>query len=122
MAMLGVAALLPFNQANADLVAVGDTLAIDFESPSPAFGTAGVGTTMSTNFNLFDTQAADGATVSQTGFVNLAGDSIAGVGFGGHQQLGQGHGTHRGGFQLNNGFALQRKFDLLRQLWRGQCG
>ena len=79
MAMLGVAALLPFNQANADLVAVGDTLAIDFESSTPVFGTAGVGTTAATNFNLFNTQAADGATVSQTGFVNLAGDSIAGV-------------------------------------------
>ena len=81
MAMLGVAALLPFNQANADLVAVGDTLAIDFESssPVPVFGTGGVGTNASTNFNLFNTQAAVGATVSQTGFVNLAGDSIDGV-------------------------------------------
>ena len=79
MAMLGVAALLPFNRANADLVAVGDTLAIDFESSTPVFGTGGVGTTAATNFNLFNTQAADGATVSQTGFVNLAGGSIAGV-------------------------------------------
>ena len=79
MAMLGVAALLPFNQASADLVAVGDTLAIDFESPSPVVGTGGVGTTPATNFNLFSTQAVDGATVSQTGFVNLAGDSIADV-------------------------------------------
>ena len=79
MAMLGVAALLPFNQASADLVAVGDTLAIDFESSSPVFGTGGVGTTAATNFNLFNTQAADGATVSQTGFVNLAGDSISDV-------------------------------------------
>ena len=79
MAMLGVAALLQFNQANADLVAVGDTLAIDFESPSPVVGTGGVGTTPATNFNLFNTQAVDGATVSQTGFVKLAGDSIADV-------------------------------------------
>ena len=52
---------------------------LTFESPSPVVGTGGVGTTPATNFNLFNTQAVDGATVSQTGFVNLADDSIDGV-------------------------------------------
>ena len=45
-------------------ITVGTVIGIDFESPSPVFGTAGVGTNPVTNFNTFDVQAADGATVS----------------------------------------------------------
>ena len=52
----------------------------DFESPDPAFGTGGVGTNAATNFNLFDTQAADGATVSQAGFIDMAGAIVPGLG------------------------------------------
>ena len=37
MAMLGVAALLPFNQANAEIV-VGDVIGIDFQNSTDMFG------------------------------------------------------------------------------------
>ena len=67
-----------------DTMMPGATVCFDFESPTPVFPTDGsndsVGTNPATNFNLFDTQAADGATVSQTGFINQAGDSVPGLG------------------------------------------
>ena len=59
------------------------TACFDFESPTPAFpadgSNAGVGTNAATNFNLYDTQAADGTTVMQTGFVDLTGAPITGL-------------------------------------------
>lgn len=57
-----------------------DAVGFDFESPAPVFGTGGVGTNAVTNFNLFDTQATDGTTVSATGFVDVTGASVAGLG------------------------------------------
>ena len=60
-----VAAMAYTTTAQADLVAVGDVLAIDFESPAPVFGTGGVGTNLATGFITFDTQAADGLTAIQ---------------------------------------------------------
>ena len=57
---------------------LGTTVGFDFESPTPAFGDASVGT--SGNFNLFNTQATDGATISQTGFIDLTGASVPSLG------------------------------------------
>ena len=51
-------------------ITVGTVIGIDFESPSPVFGTAGVGTNPVTNFNTFDVQAADGATATFVGTLN----------------------------------------------------
>jgi len=48
-------------------ITAGTIIGIDFESPSPVFGTGGVGTNASTNFNTFDVQAADGTTASFAG-------------------------------------------------------
>ena len=56
------------------------TVGFDFESPAPAFGAMSVGTDPTTNFNLFDTQAADGLTVTQGGFVDLTGAPMMGLG------------------------------------------
>ena len=59
-------------------LAIGDIAGFDFESAAPVFGDAGAGT--SGDFNLFDTQATDGTTVSQTGFVDLTGANIPDLG------------------------------------------
>ena len=61
-------------------LAIGDVAGFDFESPAPVEGPASVGTDATTNFNLFDTQAADGTTVMQSGFVDLTGTPIVGLG------------------------------------------
>ena len=74
-----VAITLASATAQAQL-AIGDVAGFDFESPTPVFGDMSVGTDSSTNFNLFDTQAADGETVMQSGFVDLTGAPIMGLG------------------------------------------
>lgn len=51
-------------------ITLGTVIGVDFESPSPVFGTGGVGTTAATNFNTFDVQAADGATATFVGTLN----------------------------------------------------
>ena len=62
-------------------ITVGTVIGIDFESPSPVFGTGSVGTASATNFNTFDVQAADGATASFVGTViDTLGVSILDVG------------------------------------------
>ena len=62
---------------------IGDVAGFDFESPTPVFPTdgssAGVGTNAATNFNLYNTQAADGTTVMQSDFVDLAGAPVTGL-------------------------------------------
>ena len=74
-----VAITLASATAQAQL-AIGDVAGFDFESPAPVFGDMSVGTVASTNFNLFDTQTADGETVMQSGFVDLTGAPIMGLG------------------------------------------
>jgi len=74
-----VAIALASATAQAQL-AIGDVAGFDFESPAPAFGDMSVGTDPTTNFNLFDTQAADGQTVMQSGFVDITGAPIMGLG------------------------------------------
>ena len=71
-------------------ITVGTVIGVDFESPSPAFGTGGVGTASATNFNTFDVQVADGATASFAGTViDTLGVSIAGVGIEVENNLGK---------------------------------
>jgi len=91
-----VAIALASATAQAQL-AIGDVAGFDFESPAPAFGDMSVGTDPTTNFNLFDTQAADGQTVMQSGFVDITGAPIMGL-----------------GLEVTNNL-------LLRQLRCGQC-
>lgn len=74
-----VAVSLTCSTAQAQL-ALGDAAGFDFESPAPAFGEPSVGLDSATNFNLYDTQATDGTTVSQTGFIDLTGAAITGLG------------------------------------------
>lgn len=53
------------------VIVLGTVIGVDFEStdPVPVFGTGGVGTTLATNFNTFDVQAATGTTATFGGTV-----------------------------------------------------
>ena len=77
MAMLGVAALLPFNQANAEIV-VGDVIGIDFQNSTDMFGDA-------TGFNILtDLTAnpiADGASALISDLATTGGTTLMGVDF-----------------------------------------
>ncbi|MEP4077178.1 PQQ-dependent sugar dehydrogenase [Haloferula sp.] len=74
--------LLLADSAHGQLVG-GQTIGIDFASPSPVFGTANdVDPAAGTNFNAFDIQTADSASALFVGtLINNDGDDVTGVGF-----------------------------------------
>ena len=74
-----VIAIMMCVSAQADIV-VGESIAIDFESPNAVFGDVGGGTATGTNFNVFDASLADGASISIGALTELTMGGTSAVG------------------------------------------
>lgn len=72
-------AALACTSLQADIV-VGESIAIDFESPAVAFGAAGGTLPTATNFNVFGASLADGASTSVSGLTELTSGNTSTVG------------------------------------------